>query len=94
VSTIDAFLSEDGLSLYFNMTPGAGETEGDLYVARRATPGEGFGAPEPLDELNTPGDERDPWLSPDGRHLFYASSWDGESADGTLNIFEARLIEP
>ncbi|HEY3498389.1 MAG TPA: hypothetical protein VGK73_27030 [Polyangiaceae bacterium] len=89
ISTVDAFLAEDGLSLYFNLTPDAGEAHGDLFVARRPSLGEPFGEPEPLEELNTSGDERDPWLSPDGLHLFFSSD-----RDGTLNIYEAVAILP
>jgi len=89
LSTVDGFLSEDGLALYFNLTPDAGEADGDLYVAIRPTPAEPFGAPEPLSELNTDGDERDPWLSPDGKHFFFSSD-----RDGTLNIYEAVAVEP
>lgn len=88
-STIDAFLSEDGLSLYFNLTPDTGETKGDLYIARRASVTETFGAPEALTELNSADDERDPWLSPDGRTLFFSSD-----RDGSLNIYEAVRSEP
>ena len=33
--------------------------------------------------------ERDPWLSPDGKHLFFSSD-----RDGTLSIYEALLLEP
>jgi hypothetical protein len=89
LSTVDGFLTEDGLDLYFNFTPDAGEAQGDLYVARRSTAEQAFGNPEPLDELNTEGDERDPWLSPDGKHLFFSSD-----RDGTLNIYEATALEP
>lgn len=89
LGTVDAFLSEDGTLLLFNLTPDAGEAEGDLYVARRPAVDEPFGAPEPLEELNTSADERDPWLSPDGKHLFFSSD-----RDGTLNIYEAVAIEP
>lgn len=88
-STIDAFLTEDGLSLYFNLTPDAGESKGDLYVARRASVTETFGAPEALTELNSADDERDPWLSPDGRTLFFSSD-----RDGALNIYEAVRSDP
>jgi hypothetical protein len=88
-STIDAFLSEDGLALYFNRTPDAGETKGDLYLAVRASTTDAFGTPEPLDELNSPSDERDPWLAPDGQRLFFSSD-----RDGSLNIYEAVRSEP
>jgi len=88
-NTVDAFLTEDGLSLLFNRSPGAGESTGDLFVARRASRDEPFGAAVPLLTVNTAQDERDPWLSPDGRHLFFSSD-----RDGTLNIYEALAIEP
>jgi hypothetical protein len=87
LSTVDGFLSEDGLDLYFNLTPDAGEADGDLYVAHRQAVDGPFGAPEPLSELNTASDERDPWLSPDGNHFFFSSD-----RDGTLNIYEAERL--
>ena len=83
-NTIDGFLSEDGRTLYFNRSPGAGEDTGELYVSRRATATSAFGAAEPLVDLNTAADERDPWLSPDGRHLFFSSD-----RGGSLAIYEA-----
>lgn len=89
LSTVDGFLTQDGLSLFFNLTPDAGESQGDLFVATRPSLDAPFGAPEPLDELNTSGDERDPWLSPDDKHLFFSSD-----RDGTLNIYEAVAVEP
>lgn len=88
-STIDAFLSEDGLALYFNLTPDSGETKGDIYVAVRANVTEPFGQAEAISELNSASDERDPWLSPDGRTLFFSSD-----RGGSLNIYEAVRSEP
>jgi hypothetical protein len=87
-STIDAFLSEDGLSLYFNLTPDSGETKGDLYMAVRTNVTQPFGDAEPIAELNSPNDERDPWLSPDGRILFFSSD-----RGGSLNIYEAAISD-
>ena len=40
----------------------------------------------PLDDLNTPGDERDPWLTPDGKTLYFTSD-----RDGALNIYTAAV---
>jgi hypothetical protein len=87
-NTIDAFLTEDGLTLYFNRSPGSGEDTGDLFVATRTTLASPFGDVVPLADLNTSDDERDPWLSPDGKHLFFSSD-----RDGTLSIYEARAAE-
>lgn len=88
-NNVDGFLSEDGLTLFFNRSPGAGESTGDLFVVTRPTRNEAFGVALPLLSVNTGHDERDPWLSPDGQHLFFSSD-----RDGTLNIYEARALEP
>jgi Tol biopolymer transport system component len=44
----------------------------DIWMARRATPTDPWGTPEPVSELNTTGEERDPWLSPDERTIYFA----------------------
>lgn len=88
-NTVDGFLTEDGLTLFFNRSPGAGESSGDLYLARRASLREPFGTAVPLSTVNTSYDERDPWLSSDGRRLYFSSD-----RDGTLSIYEARAAEP
>jgi hypothetical protein len=88
-NTVDGFLTEDGLTLFFNRSPGAGESAGDLFVAKRSRRDEPFGTALPLLSVNTSQDERDPWLSPDGRHLFFSSD-----RDGTLDIYEALAVEP
>jgi hypothetical protein len=85
---VDAFLTEDGLDLYLNRTPGAGEDTGDLFVARRATPSAAFGTPVALGSVNTAHDERDPWLSPNGKILYFSSD-----RAGTLSIYQASLLE-
>lgn len=88
--TVDAFLTEDGKTLLFTL--GMGEDNGDLYMARRPSIDQPFQTPEPLADLNTSADERDPWLSPDGSRFFFASD-----RDGVLSIYEAtveRVEEP
>lgn len=73
----DGFLSADGLSLFF-----ASRRTGnaDLYVARRASLDEDFGEPAALDGVNTPYEERLPWLSADERTLYFASNQLGNYA--------------
>jgi hypothetical protein len=88
-NSVDAYLTDDGLTLYFNRSPGAGESKGDLFVATRASESDTFGATAPVDSVNTADDERDPWLSPDGKHLYFSSD-----RDGTLSIYEALRLEP
>jgi hypothetical protein len=72
----DAFLSEDGLTLWF--TSFVGEAPGDLFAASRPSTVDAFGVPQPLTGLNTDGDDRDPWLSADGSTLYFASDRDGK----------------
>jgi hypothetical protein len=72
----DGFLSADGLSLYFASTRTG---DADLYVARRAALDADFGAPEALPpSLNTPFEERMPWLSADETVLYFTSTRSGQ----------------
>ncbi len=63
------FPTADGLELYFADSPNGNQ---DLYVARRATLDDDFGPPERIDELDTSDDDDDPWVSPDGHHIFFS----------------------
>jgi hypothetical protein len=116
-STVDGFLSDDGLTMFYSSAPlaeaadagsmtadagkpadgGAKTTDGgaktdagapnsDLYVAYRRSTNEGFSGAQPLTDLNTAADERDPWLTPDGRTLYFTSD-----RSGVLNIYTARV---
>jgi len=96
-STVDGSLTDDGLTLFFSSTPvvqapdGAAPTDaaaptGDLYVAWRRSTNELFAMTQPLGDLNTPADERDPWLSPDGKLLFFTSD-----RGGVLSIYVASV---
>ena len=95
-STVDGFLSDDGLTLFFSSAflqappdaaaPDGGTPTADLYVAYRRSIGDTFEQTLPLVELNTAGDERDPWLTPDGKTLYFTSD-----RDGALNIYAAAV---
>jgi Tol biopolymer transport system component len=76
-STVDGFLSDDGLTLFYVTGPPIGPA--DMYVASRRATSDPFEHSDsvPLEDLNTPSDERDPWLSPDGRELYFASDRSG-----------------
>lgn len=82
--TVDGFLSEDGRLFLFTLS--VGQDDGDLYVARRESADAPFREPEALAGLNSDADERDPWLSADGKRFFFASDRDGE-----LAIYEADV---
>jgi hypothetical protein len=83
-STVDAFLTDDGLTMFFSSAPVNGP--GDLYVAWRRNTSEAFSVYVPLDELNTNDDDRDPWLTPDGKQLYFVSD-----RSGLLAIYEAAV---
>jgi hypothetical protein len=95
-STVDGFLTDDGLTFFFSSAPMAAPADGatadggsgtaDLYVAYRRSVDEQFMVAQPLDDLNTPGDERDPFLTPDGKTLYFTSD-----RDGALNIYTASV---
>jgi hypothetical protein len=98
-STVDGFLTEDGLTLFFSSSPlqfltdgggpavdGGGLPTADLFVAWRQSVNDPFSATQPLDDLNTPGDERDPWLTADGKTLYFTSD-----RDGALDIYTAAV---
>ena len=95
-STVDAFLTDDGLTMFYSSapavapadaaTPDGGMPTADLYVAFRRSVDERFVLAQPLDDLNTPADERDPFLTPDGKTLYFTSD-----RDGALNIYTASV---
>jgi hypothetical protein len=64
----------------------AGAPNSDLFVAWRLSTYEPFNETQPLGDLNTPADERDPWLTPDGTTLYFTSD-----RGGVLNIYTARV---
>jgi hypothetical protein len=80
-SSVDAFLTADGLALFYSSSPPQGA--GDLFVAWRRTTSDPFTVSTPIDDLNTAHAERDPWLSPDGQTFFFTSD-----RGGILQIYE------
>jgi hypothetical protein len=87
--TTDAFLTNDGLELYF--VRGVDDLTGDIYVAHRDTTQSPFGEPIALSTVNTDYDERDPWLSPDGSVLYFVSD---RSANRPKRIYRAERVIP
>jgi hypothetical protein len=73
-------LSQDKLTIYFDSDRDGTE---DLFVATRATITDPFSPPVPITELNTTAAETDPWVSADGRRMFFASA-----RSGSLGIYE------
>jgi hypothetical protein len=68
----DAFLADEGLTIYFDVE--TDDTLLDFYVATRPSLDAPFDTPVAIDSLNTGAIESDPWLSPDGRTMFFSRS--------------------
>lgn len=79
-------LADGGLAILFGSDRAGALGLHDLFIAHRPALGEPFAAAAPLADadLNTTADEDDPWLSPDGRTLYFSSDRSGDS-----EIYEA-----
>ena len=87
-ATTDAWLSDDGLVMLF--ASGASGVPPDLYAAFRKSTTRPFSVIQALADLNTPEDDRDPFLCADGVHFYFASN--RASAEGALQIFQAERL--
>ncbi|HEY5945226.1 MAG TPA: hypothetical protein VIV40_07040 [Kofleriaceae bacterium] len=68
-------VASDKLSVYFDSDRSG---DGELYVATRTSANAVFGAPAIITELSSPtSKDSDPWISPDGRTMFFTSDRDG-----------------
>ncbi len=60
----------------------------DIFVIRRDVDGK-WSKPEPLDTtVNTPWDEESPWLTPDGKTLYFSSQ--GHNSMGGFDVFRSH----
>ena len=64
-------ISDDGLELYFGSDRPGGAGGVDIYVAKRASKQDAFTSALPIVEIDTPLDEDDPFLEPDGLALWW-----------------------
>ena len=74
----DGFLTDDGLHLFYSTATLPGGVVSDLFVASRPDVSAPFATFESLTDLNTPADERDPFLSADGGTFFFSSDRSGD----------------
>jgi hypothetical protein len=58
--------------LYFSTRKDEKSKNHDLYVAVRHDAGKAWSAPTPVMNVNTPADELHPWLSGDGKSLYFS----------------------
>lgn len=64
----------DDLTLYFARSPSSDVSGMDIYVARRASPNDPFGAPQLVAELSAPGVFDHPtWVSADECVIYFES---------------------
>jgi len=87
-----AFISKDGLKLYFGSNGREGAFGGfDLYVSSRADVGAPWGPPKNLGPaINTAGNEQTPALSQDGLRLYFASDRPDPQRVGDMDLYVAR----
>ncbi len=86
----DPEISADGLRLYFSSNRLDGNQ--DIYVARRNSTDEPFGAAERLAApVNTEATESAPALSPDGKTLYFVS--DREGGFGGRDLWATTLLD-
>lgn len=75
----EACFGDGDLALYIGFR-GVGGNPTDLYRSVRASLAQPFGAAEPIVELNTELEESDPWVSADGRTIYFTSTRGGNRA--------------
>jgi hypothetical protein len=75
-------LSANGLELYINSDR---STDNEIYVSVRANTNDPFPTPVLISELSSVGfDDQDPWISQDGRTMFFTSN-----RDGTVRLWQS-----
>lgn len=85
-----ACLSPDGNTLYFvsNREGGLGNT--DIWMAQKGAKGEWTNIKNLGSTINTPFNEETPFLSPDGKQLYFSSQ--GHNSIGGFDVFYANLL--
>jgi Tol biopolymer transport system component len=86
-----AFISKDGLSLYFGSTRSGGYGGFDIWVSQRASEYDPWGLPQNLGPtVNTTYNEQTPTLSLDGHWLYFASDCPPPVGLGGQDIYVSR----
>lgn len=79
-----ATLTADGNTMYFVTDRKGEKSSTDIYVATKVGKAWGDAKPLPM-TVNTPGRETTPFITPDGRYLFFSS--DGHLGLGGLDVY-------
>jgi len=90
-SVENPYLSEDGKTLYFSSDMPGGQGGYDLYSVN-VNEDETIDNPVNLgDKINTPNDERTPFIDEEGKYFYFASN--GHNTMGGLDVFRARNVK-
>lgn len=85
-----AVLDANGTTMYFVSERKGGKGESDIWMADQL--GKDWNKPVNLgDSINTPFKETTPWLSPDGKYLFFASQGHEDNMGG-YDIFVSKKL--
>ena len=88
----DAFITPDGLTLYFSTGKFSEDGTLDLYTATRTAIGSDWGTARSLGaNINTKYDDDSPYLSKDGKTLYFSSR--GHNTMGGYDIFKSEYDE-
>lgn len=80
-------LSPDGNTLFFASTKSGGKGGLDLFMTRKLPDGS-WAESQPINSLNTEGNEDFPFLSPDGKTLYFASN--GYPGLGGYDVYKSK----
>ncbi|MDC3252762.1 hypothetical protein OAU25_00770 [Crocinitomicaceae bacterium] len=83
-----ATLTADGNTMVFVTDRKGEKSSSDLYIVKKS--GKTWGIAEPLKELNSKGAETTPYLTPDGKYLFFSS--DGHESMGGKDVLVSKNI--
>ncbi|WP_245328212.1 OmpA family protein [Hymenobacter aquaticus] len=84
----DAYITPDGLTIYFSTSKFSDQNTLDIYYATRTAGGD-WGTPKSLGNvINTPFDDDSPYLSKDGKTLYFSSR--GHNTMGGYDIFKSE----
>jgi Tol biopolymer transport system component len=86
----DTYISPDESYMIYCSTMPGGLGRDDLYVTYKQSDGSWSSPVHMVNEINSEGSENRPYVSPDGRYLFYASTISGKR---DIYWVDAKIIE-